>query len=143
MLQIASSNIPREIKIKAPLKNTLFANKKCTCTVGNPQEMEDKGFIQSSHFLQFEVLIQGDVASQVHRKDQEFTDLHKYLTIKYPNALVPHVDKNMAAKKFTEEYMTSRGIALTRFVNYCLMSDTIKQDEFFEKFFDTSNPKEF
>lgn len=104
MLQVASSDIKREIKIRAPAKNTLFSNKKCSSTVGNPQEIEDKGFLQSSHFLQFEVLILGDVASQVHRKDQEFTDLHKYLTIKYPNAIIPHMDKNVQGKKFTEDY---------------------------------------
>ena len=70
----------------------MFSNKKCVCTVGTPQEIEDKGFLTTTYFLQFEILVQGDIASQVHRKDQDFTDLHKYLTLKYPNALIPHVD---------------------------------------------------
>ena len=85
----------------------------------------------------------GDVASQVHRKDQDFTDLHKYLTIKYPNVLIPHLDKNVQGKKFSEEYQNSRQVALTRFLNYCLLCETVKRDEMFEKFLDVSNPKEF
>ena len=84
----------RDIQLKAPRKNTMFCNKKCTANVGNPEEIEDKGFLTTTYFLQFEILVQGEVTSQVTRKDQEFTDLHKYLTIKYPNTLVPHIDQN-------------------------------------------------
>lgn len=83
--------------------------------------------------------IQGDVSSEVQRRDQDFSDLHKYLTSKYPNVLVPHIDKNQQAKKFSDEYQESRVISLSRFVDYCLQSETIKQDALFEKFLEAKN----
>ena len=67
--QTTQVNKVRDIQLKAPRKNTMLCNKKCTGTVGNPQEIEDKGFLTTTYFLQFEVLVQGDVTSQVTRKD--------------------------------------------------------------------------
>lgn len=63
--------------------------------------------------------------------------------MKYPNVLVPHVEPNTQAKIASEKYQKSRAIALTRFLNYCFSSETVKQDEIFEKFLETSNAKEF
>ena len=46
-------------------------------------------------------------------------------------------------KKFTDEYMDSRAHELKRFLDYCLESETIKQDILFEKFLDQSDMEEF
>lgn len=46
-------------------------------------------------------------------------------------------------KKFTDEYMDSRAHELKRFLDYCLESETIKQDILFEKFLDQSDIEEF
>ena len=73
----------------------MYSYKKVNSMVSNPQEIEDKGFLSASNYLQFEILVHGDVQSSVQRKDQDFTDLHKHLTMKYPNALIPHIDNNL------------------------------------------------
>lgn len=106
--------------------------------------MEDKGFLSTSHYLQFDVQIEGDVnLKKTSRKEQDFNDLHKFLSFKYPNVLIPHVDKPVQDKKFSSDYMSSRAIGLTRFLNYCLMSEIIKQDDVFEKFLDAPSSKDF
>lgn len=67
----------------------------------------------------------GDIVSQVIRKDHDFNFIHKYLVIKYPNVLVPCIEKSQQMKKFTDEYMDQRAIELKRFLDYCLVSETI------------------
>ena len=46
-------------------------------------------------------------------------------------------------KKFTDEYMDSRAKELKRFLDYCLVSETLKQDMHFEKFLDQSDQDEY
>ena len=46
-------------------------------------------------------------------------------------------------KKFTDEYMDNRAKELKRFLDYCLVSETIKQDMVFEKFLDLSDQEEY
>jgi hypothetical protein len=46
-------------------------------------------------------------------------------------------------KKFTDEYMDSRSLELKRFLDYCLKSETIKQDILFEKFVDQGDMEEY
>lgn len=113
MLLVASSNMPRDLKLKPFRTNSMFFNKKCTAMVGEPLEVEDKGFLSSSWYLQFEIMVQGDVISQVQRKDQEFTELHAYLSLRYPNALIPHLEKHVLAKQqISAEYSNTRQIAV-------------------------------
>ena len=72
----------------------MFAGKKCTSKIANPQVAYEKGFLQSNTFLSFEVNVTGDIVSCVIRKDQDFNYIHKYLVIKYPNVLVPCIEKS-------------------------------------------------
>lgn len=53
-------------------------------------------------YLQFDIIIEGDVSTSIKRRDQDFNDLYNYLFDKYPNVLVPFIDKNSDAKKFTD-----------------------------------------
>ena len=77
----------------------------------------------------------------VSRKDQDFNDIHEYLTVMYPNVLVPNVEKRQQQKKFSDEYLKSRPVELKRFLDQCLRSETIKQDKLFELFLDVGDPQ--
>ena len=125
MEKLGSAEVPREIQMQQQMHG-MFAGKKCVCQISNPQVAYEKGFIQSSTFLSFEINVVGDITSQVIRKDQDLNFLHKYLTIKYPNALVPFIEKNQQMKKFTDEYMENRGAEIKRFLDYCLVNETLK-----------------
>ena len=46
-------------------------------------------------------------------------------------------------KKFTEEYMSHRQVQIARFLDYCLQSETIKQDFLFERFLDQTDQQEY
>jgi hypothetical protein len=69
----------------------LFAGKNIGAGVSNPHSAEEKGFLSSTQFLQFDVAVFGDITSSVQRRDQDFSDLNQYLTFKYPNVLVPEL----------------------------------------------------
>ncbi len=136
----APANAPR-FKESVPTEpNGMFSNKPCNCKGSNPQVLEEKVLFMSSTFLQFEVTVEGEVGSIVQRKDNEFNDIQKYLSLKYPNVVVPPLDKNQVMKKFTDSYMRARAADLARFMNYCLASETLKADYLFERFLDTSDP---
>lgn len=70
-----------------------FSNKKVVSDVGNPKKVEEKGFLTSSEHLHFDITLSGDVTGSVNRKDQDFNMIKDYLTIRYPNALIPDLDK--------------------------------------------------
>ena len=75
--------------------------------------------------------VTGEVSSLVQRKDHDFNDIHAYLTVQYPNILVPSLPAAEQMKKFSDSYMNKRAAYLSRFVSYCLASETIKQDFLF------------
>ena len=63
--------------------------------------------------------------------------------VKYPNVLVPCIEKNQKMKKYSDDYIALRQLELKRFLDYCLASETIKQDMLFEKFLDQSDENEY
>ena len=71
----------------------LFTGKACSVTIANPQTIEEKHFLQSSTFLQFDIKVMGGVNSLVSRRDQDFNEVHEYLTVMYPNVLVASLPK--------------------------------------------------
>ena len=77
----------------------MFAGKKCTGRVSNPQIITESSFLSTSHYLQYDITVSGDMRSAVSRRDHEFSDMHRYLTVKYPNVLVPCLEKNQIVKK--------------------------------------------
>ena len=110
----------------------LFSGKNCLAAVINPRTIEEKGFLSSSTYLGFEVLISGDVSSQVVRKDQDFADLHSYLELLFPHVMVPPLPPPQVHKQITDAYMQERAQYLARFLTFCLKSEIIKQDFLFE-----------
>ena len=46
-------------------------------------------------------------------------------------------------KKYSDDYIALRQLELKRFLDYCLASETIKQDMLFEKFLDQSDENEY
>ena len=87
--------------------------------------------------------IKGDIESETARKDQDFNDLQKYLSVKYPNVLVPWISECEHMKKFTADYMNKRKQQLSRFMNYCFNNETIKQDFLFDQFVDLRDQGEY
>ena len=85
----------------------------------------------------------GGVNSLVSRKDQDFNEVHEYLSVMYPNALVANLPKRQQQKKFSEEYLRRRPEELKRFLNQCLASETIKQDKLFELFLDVGDAQTY
>jgi len=72
----------------------MFSGKLCSAKVTNPQVLEEKVLFMSSTYLQFDLTVLGEISSLVQRKDNEFNDIQKYLSLKYPNVVVPPLDKN-------------------------------------------------
>lgn len=78
------------------------------------------------------------------RRDHEFSDLHRYLTVKYPNVLVPCLEKSKQVKKGQNEYIhLERPRQLNRFLMYALANETIKSDALFEVFLDAGDREEY
>ena len=46
-------------------KGNLYANKTISSAVCNPNVVEERGFLQSTQFLEFQVDVSGDVTSSV------------------------------------------------------------------------------
>ena len=86
----------------------MFSNKRVFAKVSNPKILEEKVLFMSSKFLQFDMSISGDISSLVQRKDQEFNDIQEYLSLKYPNVIVPPVEKPKELKRDTDTYMRNR-----------------------------------
>ena len=101
----------------------MFSGKKVVAKVIKPIIVEEKGFLSSNQHLQFDIVLQGEVSSIIQRRDTDFNEIHKYLIIKYPNALVPFIDPSQSLKKNNDEYMKNRPLYLTRFLNYSLGSE--------------------
>ena len=93
MLAQASFDLPRKITLQQARGSGIFVGKKCRVVVHEPKVVTEAGFLSSSHFLEFTVSVSGEVATTVNRRDQEFSELHSYLTLHYPNVLVPCLEK--------------------------------------------------
>lgn len=138
MLKLASSKNKRTYNMHNANKST-FSNKKIVSDVGHPKKVEEKGFLSSSEHLEFDINLSGDVKSTVNRRDQDFNQIKDYLTIRYPNALIPNLEKHQIKNKFTDAYKKTRAIQLSRFMEYCLIDETIKSDPLFEQFSNNQN----
>lgn len=74
MIELASSKIKRAINLK-PMKNGLLSFKHFNVTINNPQQMQEKVFLMTNAYLQFDIIIEGDVSTMSTRRDQDFNDL--------------------------------------------------------------------
>jgi hypothetical protein len=57
--------------------------------------------------------------------------------------IVPPIDKPQDMKRESDAYKLKRSGELSRFLNYCLSSETLKSDYMFERFIDTSDQQEY
>lgn len=71
----------------------LFTGKNIVAEVGNPTKVEEKGFLSTTEYLEFEVTISGDINYKTPRRDHDFQYLSQYLMTKYPNVLIPNLEK--------------------------------------------------
>ena len=62
MVSLASADQPKEIQMQQQ-QHGMFAGKKCTSSIANPQVTYEKGFLQSNTYLSFEVNVTGELAS--------------------------------------------------------------------------------
>ena len=72
--------------------NGSLSGKNITSSVSNSQVIEEKSFLSTSTYLQYDILLGGDIKSQVSRKDQDFDEIYNWLKNTYPAVIVPYIE---------------------------------------------------
>ena len=60
MLSQASCDQKRTVQLQVQTQG-MFTGKKCATVVDNPQTIEEKHFLQSNTFLQFDISVSGEI----------------------------------------------------------------------------------